>query len=83
MNRKRLQSTLLALVMVVSSIVYYPQHTEEIAQAATSGYGLASNIQDGVILHCFDWKYNDIKAELPNIAAAGFTSIQTSPAQRA
>ena len=47
----------------------------------TSDYGLADNIQDGVILHCFDWKYNDIKAELPNIAEAGFTSVQTSPAQ--
>ena len=42
---------------------------------------LADNIQNGTILHCFDWKYNDIKAELPNIAEAGFTSIQTSPAQ--
>lgn len=44
-------------------------------------YGLKDNIQDGVILHCFDWTYNDIKAELPNIAKAGFTSVQTSPAQ--
>ena len=50
--------------------------------AASSDYGLADNIQDGTILHCFDWKYSDIKAELPNIAEAGFTSIQTSPAQR-
>lgn len=50
--------------------------------AASSDYGLVDNIQDGTILHCFDWKYNDIKAELPNIAAAGFTSVQTSPAQR-
>ncbi len=39
------------------------------------------NIQDGTILHCFNWTYNDIKAELPNIAKAGFSSIQTSPAQ--
>ncbi len=46
-----------------------------------SDYGLMENIQDGTILHCFDWKYSDIKAELPNIAAAGFTSVQTSPAQ--
>ncbi len=50
-------------------------------QLIASDYGLASNCQDGVILHCFNWKYNDIKAELPNIAAAGFTSVQTSPAQ--
>lgn len=44
-------------------------------------YGLASSIQQGTILHCFDWKYNDIKEELANIAEAGFTSVQTSPAQ--
>lgn len=44
-------------------------------------YGLMDNIQDGTILHCFDWKYTDIIDELPNIAEAGFTSIQTSPAQ--
>lgn len=48
---------------------------------ASNSYGLASNCQDGVILHCFNWKYSDIKAELPNIAKAGFTSVQTSPAQ--
>ena len=50
-------------------------------EAATTDYGLASDIQDGVILHCFNWKYNDIKAELKSIAEAGFTSVQTSPAQ--
>lgn len=48
---------------------------------AAGSYGLADNIQDGTILHCFDWKYSDIKAELKNIAEAGFTSVQTSPAQ--
>ncbi len=46
-------------------------------------YGLTENIQDGTILHCFDWKYADIIDELPNIAKAGFSSIQTSPAQPA
>lgn len=50
--------------------------------AASTDYGLMDNIQDGTILHCFDWKYSDIEAELENIAEAGFTSIQTSPAQR-
>ena len=50
--------------------------------AATTDYGLMDEIQDGTILHCFDWKYSDIEAELENIAKAGFTSVQTSPAQR-
>lgn len=54
-----------------------------ISSVGAKDYGLADNIQDGVILHCFDWKYNDIKAELPNIAEAGFTAVQTSPAQPA
>ena len=53
-----------------------------ISAEVSKDYGLADNIQDGVILHCFCWKYNDIKAMLPEIAEAGFTSIQTSPAQR-
>lgn len=52
-------------------------------EAATNSYGLATNIKDGNILHCFDWTYQQIIDELPNIAAAGFTSIQTSPAQPA
>lgn len=38
-------------------------------------------IKAGNILHCFDWTYAQIQAELDNIKAAGFTSIQTSPAQ--
>ena len=51
-------------------------------EVPTAGdYGLMDDIQDGVILHCFDWKYTHIIEELPNIAAAGFTSVQTSPAQ--
>lgn len=50
---------------------------------ANNPYGLKTNIQDGVILHCFNWKYSDIKAMLPQIAEAGFTSVQTSPAQPA
>ena len=50
------------------------------AWAADNEYGLKDNIQDGVILHCFDWTYEQIKEELPNIAAAGFSAVQTSPA---
>ena len=46
---------------------------------ADSKYGLKDNIQDGVILHCFDWTLADIQEEIPNIAKAGFTAVQTSP----
>lgn len=49
---------------------------------AQNQYGLPSDIKDGNILHCFDWKMSDIKAELANIAAAGFNAVQISPVQR-
>lgn len=45
--------------------------------------GLPYSIGQGVILHCFCWKLNDIKNELPRIAAAGFKAVQTSPMERA
>jgi alpha-amylase len=48
---------------------------------ADNSYGIPDNIQDSNILHCFDWTFNDIKSELPNIAEAGFGAIQVSPVQ--
>ena len=44
-------------------------------------YPLAENCQDGVTLHCFSWPYKDITASLPEIAQAGFTSVQVSSIQ--
>lgn len=44
--------------------------------------GMPDNIQDGNILHCFNWPINTVKSELPNIAAAGFATVQLSPLQR-
>ena len=40
------------------------------------------DVQEGVILHCFDWSFDNIKANMADIAAAGYTAIQTSPIQR-
>ena len=42
---------------------------------------LADSVQDGVILHAWNWSMNEIKDRLPEIAEAGFTTIQTSPMQ--
>lgn len=36
-------------------------------------------IKDGVILHCWCWSFKTIEANLEDIKAAGFTSLQTSP----
>lgn len=50
-------------------------------QLGISAQHLPATIQEGNILHCFDWKYSDIQASLEQIATAGFTAVQTSPAQ--
>ena len=50
-------------------------------ESSANPYNLASSPADGNILHCLNWKLSDIKAEIPNIAKAGFTSVQTSPLQ--
>ncbi len=95
MKTKRILSLLLAVCTILSvlcglSFSASAAQVEFVEVAAnteltstSTNYGLAKNIQDGNILHCFDWKYNDIKAELKSIAEAGFTSVQTSPAQPA
>lgn len=34
---------------------------------------------EGPILHCWCWSFNTIRTAMPDIAAAGFTALQTSP----
>lgn len=50
--------------------------------SAANSYGIPDAIQDGNILHCFNWTMAEVKAELPDIAAAGYGSVQLSPLQR-
>ena len=86
--KKKTVSIILALCMILGCVVTAlpaaaksDADTVSVAEAEND-YGLAESCEDGVILHCFNWTLNQIKAELPNIAQAGFTSVQTSPLQR-
>jgi alpha-amylase len=91
MNPKRTMCAILAASMLTTGVVLTQSTATASAQTTATPVSAAStenmpvsgsgNIADGNILHCFDWTFNDIKAELPNIAAAGFTSVQTSPIQ--
>ena len=49
------------------------------AAAVASEPNIQENAGDGVILHAFNWSYNSIKQNLPQIAAAGYSTVQTSP----
>lgn len=40
-----------------------------------------SGVQDGVTLHCWNWSFAQIEANMALIAAQGYTAIQTSPIQ--
>lgn len=61
--------------------------TTELTKPLASAYSISSsfnvaptaNIGDGAILQAFCWSFNTIKANMKDIANAGYTSIQTSP----
>ncbi|MBQ1546163.1 MAG: starch-binding protein [Clostridia bacterium] len=76
--KRRIISAALAGAMLAS----IPMYASVPASADTADYGLPSRTADGVILHCFDWSYNAIRENLPLIAAAGYTTVQTSPVQQ-
>ncbi len=82
--RKRSISLILALCMLLTCVISTCA-TVFAADVDTSDtgadYGLGKTCKDGNILHCFNWTLEQIKAELPAIAEAGFTSVQTSPLQ--
>ena len=40
---------------------------------------LPATMSDGVLLQAFGWSFNQIKANLPALKAAGFKGVQTSP----
>jgi len=42
---------------------------------------IPDNIQDGAMLQAFCWSFNTIKDNMDEIAAAGYTAVQTSPIQ--
>lgn len=45
----------------------------------TGENGLAQTVEGGAILHCWCWNFETIKEKMPEIAAAGFSAVQTSP----
>lgn len=71
----------LALTLGTSTSAKDINTAEISADSVTSNqaYGLSQSIEGSQILHCWCWSFNTIKNEIPNIAAAGFSAIQTSP----
>ncbi len=76
---KKMTSILLVLCMLVSVFTIC---NFSVSAEASSAQLAQDTVQGGAILHCFNWSYNNIKANLADIAAAGYTAVQTSPVQR-
>ena len=70
-------SWLLALTLLVCLLGIAP------ASVATAAPEQTADIQSGVTLHCWNWSFQEIEANLDLIASLGYTTIQTSPIQQA
>ena len=77
---KKIVSTILTLCMLLSVVTIAP-FTTQVTAATTNSNGLATNVQDGQILQCWNWSFNNIKNNMAKIANQGFSAIQTSPIQ--
>ncbi len=76
--KRRVLSVLLAILMVLSLVptIFAPK-----TAVAESGPIDQAIVQGGAILHCFDWSFDEIREALPDIKAAGYAAVQTSPVQ--
>ena len=81
--KKKFTSIVLCLSMMLSCLAIGTFTSQAVTvksdTVSAADYGLADNVQEGVILHCWNWTYNNIKKYLPQIAQAGYTAVQTSP----
>ncbi len=81
---KAILSVALVIAMLCTSFAFAisaDAATTEATQVAADAK-LQDNIQNGVILHAFCWSYADIEKNIPAIAAAGYSAVQTSPVQQ-
>ena len=92
--RKRIISIIISLCMLVScvTVANFTANAITVNSVATgsqantykssaNSYGLADTCQEGVILHAWNWSFNNIKNNMKTIAECGYTSVQTSPIQ--
>lgn len=81
--KRKLLAALLALVMVFSLMpITFAPKTAEAEDHDPDDDLVQETVQGGAILHCFDWSFEDIKANLGIIKEQGFTAVQTSPIQQ-
>ena len=85
---KRILSVLLASALLTGTAVYFTGCSNSNQQSgskdnnstnASTEYAHADKVDNGTILQCFSWDFNTIKESMADIAASGYTALQTSP----
>ncbi len=71
-------STLL-IAGTASALTGCTQNDDSNATTKSVDFKTAEKVADGTILQAFSWDFNTIKASMADIAAAGFSAVQTSP----
>lgn len=66
---------------LVCSLVFTNFNTVKVEATSVGVNNLPEDIDDGLILHAWNWSFDTIKENLSEIAEAGYTAIQTSPVQ--
>ncbi len=78
---KKITSVFLCLLIVAGALLSLTSCSKnEYDENCTNvDYNLTEKIEDGSILHCFCWDFETITNSMEDIAAAGYSTIQTSP----
>ena len=78
---KKSLSLLLSVIMLLSLTSMFTgcQSNGYDENCMNIDYNLTEDIQSGTILHCFSWDFDTITKSMEDIAAAGYSTIQTSP----
>ncbi len=87
MQLKKVVSLLMVIAVLLTLTVipasFSAQTADDVAETgvATNDYNLTSTVQQGNILHAFNWRMSDLVRYAPEIAAAGYSTVQISPIQ--
>lgn len=87
MSSKKIVSILLVIAMMVAVVVIpgsFSAQNADIAETSVNtaaDYNLSATVQGGNILHAFNWRMRDLVKYAPEIAAAGYSTVQISPIQ--
>ena len=79
MHKRIIASAFAALILAGTAAAFAGCQKGNEQQAQSGSFKLADKVADGAILQAFSWDFNTIKKSMADIAAAGFTAVQTSP----